>query len=103
MTGRKKALLITGVLAAAVCIAAVCVHLWYESLKTAERIANGWKINGAEYVYADYREIGQYKETYTLICRSVDGVFDFYEIAEYPGREYIVERVFYEAEVLKRK
>ena len=103
MTGRKKALLITGVSAAAVCIAAVCVDLWYESLKTAKRIPNGWEINGAEYVYADYREIGPYKETYTLICRSVDGDFDFYEIAEYPGREYIVERIFYEAEVLKRK
>lgn len=103
MTGRKRALLISGVLAAAVCIAAVCVHLWYESLKTAERIANGWEINGAEYVYADYRKIGSYKETYTLICRSADGDFDFYEIAEYPGREYIVERVFYEAEILKRK
>ena len=82
------------------CIAAVGVHLWYESLKTAERIANGWEINGAEY---DYREIVPYKETYTLICRSADGDFDFYEIAEYPGREYIVERVFYEAEILKRK
>lgn len=56
-----------------------------------------------EYVYADYREIVPYKETYTLICRSADGDFDFYEIAEYPGREYIVERVFYEAEILKRK
>ena len=103
MTGRKKALLITGVITAAVCISAVCVHLWYESLKTAEPIANGWKINGAEYVYADYSEIEPYKETYTLICRSVDGNVDFYEIAEYPGREYIAERVFYEAEILKRK
>ncbi len=103
ITKRKIILLILSALAAALCICAVCVHLWYESLKTAKRIPNGWEINGAEYVYADYREIGPYKETYTLICRSVDGDFDFYEIAEYPGREYIVERVFYEAEVLKRK
>lgn len=49
MTGRKMALLISGV-SAAVCIAAVCVHLWYESLKTAKRIPNGWEINGVEYV-----------------------------------------------------
>lgn len=40
MTGRKRALLISGVLVAAVCIAAVCVHLWYESLKTAKRKGN---------------------------------------------------------------
>lgn len=103
MTGRKRALLISGVLAAVLCAAAVCVHLWYESLKTAERTYGGWIVNGAEYVYADYREIEPYKETYTLICRSDDGDVDFYEIAEYPGREYIVERVFYEAAVLKRK
>lgn len=103
MTKRKIVLLISCVLASVVCIAAVCVHLWYDSLKTAEKTHGGWKINGEEYVYADYSEIGSYKETYKLICRSTDGNFDFYEIAEYPDHEYIVERMFYEAEVLKRK
>lgn len=103
MTRRKRALLITGILAAVLCAAAVCLHLWYESLKIAKKIYGGWIINGEEYVYANYREIGSYRETYTLICRSEDGDVDFYEIAEYPGHEYIVERIFYEAAVLKRK
>ncbi len=87
---------------AALCICAVCLHM-YDSLKTAEKTYGGWIINGTQYVYADFNEISPYKETYNLICRSTDGNYDFYEIAEYPDLKYIVERIFYEAEVLKRK
>lgn len=103
MTKRKRALLIFATVVAALCICALCLHMWYDSLKTAEKTYGGWIINGTQYVYADFNEISPYKETYNLICRSTDGNFDFYEIAEYPDHEYIVERIFYEAEVLKRK
>ena len=51
MTKRKIILLTLSALAAALCICAVCVHLWYECLKTAKQIPNGWEINGAEYAF----------------------------------------------------
>lgn len=103
MTKRKRALLIFAAVVAALCICAVCLHMWYDSLKTAEKTYGGWIINGTQYVYADFNEISPYKETYNLICRSTDGNYDFYEIAEYPDHKYIMERIIYESEVLKRK
>lgn len=103
MTKRKRALLIFTAVVAALCICAVCLHMWYDSLKIAEKTYGGWIINGTQYVYADFNEISPYKETYNLICRSTDGNYDFYEIAEYPDHKYIVERIIYEAEVLKIK
>ena len=103
MTKRKRALLIFTAVVAALCICAVCLHMWYDSLKTAEKTYVGWIINGTQYVYPDFNEISPYKETYNLICRSTDGNYDSYEIAEYPYHKYIVERIIYEAEVLKRK
>lgn len=103
MTKHKRALLIFTAVVAALCICAVCLHMWYDSLKIAEKTYGGWIINGTQYVYADFNEISPYKETYNLICRSTDGNYDFYEIAEYPDHKYIVERIIYEAEVLKIK
>lgn len=41
MTKRKRALLIFGAVVAALCICAVCLHLWYDSLKTAEKTHGG--------------------------------------------------------------
>ena len=82
MTKRKRALLIFGAVVVALCICAVCLHMWYDSLKTAEKTYGGWIINGTQYVYADFNEIPPYKETYNLICRSTDGNYDFDEIAE---------------------
>ncbi len=54
MTKRKRALLIFGAVVAALCICAVCLHLWYDSLKTAEKSYGGWIIYGTQYVFADF-------------------------------------------------
>lgn len=66
MTKRKRALLIFAAVVAALCICAVCLHMWYDSLKIAEKTYGGWIINGTQYVYADFNEISPYKETYNL-------------------------------------
>lgn len=63
----------------------------------------GLSFDGYTYHWVNYEEIGEYTETYHLICRTEFwGGYSVYEIKEFPDHEYVVVRSYWDAEVYKR-
>lgn len=61
------------------------------------------RFDGYTYSCVDFREIGDYTETYHLICRTdFSGGWRVYKIEEYPDGEYVAVRAARDAELYKR-
>jgi len=106
MTKKKIIILIFMVTALITAISALSYIFWDNSLKRADYTFDGYEIDGAEYTAMGFRwqeEVGDYKETWNIVCKTTDGRWTFYEIDKFPNREYLVARCFYNAEVIKRK
>ena len=100
---RKKAIKII-ITALSVIAVLIIVFLAREKyLCRAEYHGDTVEFDGMVYKETDYKKISPYKETWRIICKTTDGVWTVYEIAEYPGREYAVIRSAWEARVLERK
>ncbi len=106
MTKIKNALLIISVIILITAAVIVTLTLWDNSLKRADYTFDGYEIDGAEYTAMGFRwqeEVGDYKETGNIVCKTTDGRWTFYEIDKFPNRKYLVARCFYNAEIIKRK
>lgn len=106
MTKKKKIIIIVTVAALVLVAVIVTATIWDNSLKRADYAFGGYEIDGVEYTSMGFRwqeEIGDYKETGNIVCKTTDGTWTFYEIDKFPNREYLVARCFYNAEVIKRK
>ena len=103
MTKIKKVFLIISItilISSAVIVTAI---IWDNSLKRADYKWDGYEIDGKNYTWrVDYRELGDYNETWNIICKTIDGRWTFYEIDRFPDHEYLIARCFYNAEVIKR-
>ena len=103
MTKIKNALLIISVIILITAAVIVTLTLWDNSLKRADYAFDGYIIDGKNYTWVNYRELGDYNETWHIVCKTTDGRWTFYEIDKFPNREYLVARCFYNAEVIERK
>lgn len=96
---KKTVLLMCIVLLAAGILGAI----WNLRKCRASMTGAGLSFDGYKYHWVDHREIGEYTETYHLICRTdFFGGYSVYEIKEFPDREYVAVRSAWDAEVYKR-
>ena len=106
MAKKKKIITIAAITVLITAISALSYIFWDNSLKRADYTFDGYEIDGAEYTAMGFRwqeEVGDYKETGNIVCKTTDGRWTLYEIDKFPNREYLVARCFYNAEVIKRK
>lgn len=103
MTRAKKSASIIALILLFIGLITAFLILRENRLRRAEYKNGLLKYDNVVYEDADYREISPYEETYKVICKTTDGVWTIYEIAEFPNHEYVVARTGWEAGVLKRK
>lgn len=99
----KKRVLIVLALVFTVIIGAFAYNIYDKSLRRAVKKDGYYEFDGYTYDVISYTEIGDYNETYKVICKTENGSTSIYEIEEYPNHEYVVARMAWDAAVLKRR
>ena len=99
MTKTRKILLI---ILSVVVLLTAGILIREKMLRRAEKTHGGYEFDGKQYEIIDFKEIEPYKETWSTVCKTADGVWTIYEIEEYPELDYVVARTSWQAEVLKR-
>lgn len=101
MTKKKKIVTIATITLLITAISALSYIFWDNSLKRADYVFDGYIIDGKNYTWVNYSELGDYNETWNIVCKTTDGTWTFYEIDKYPDHEYLAARCFYNAENIK--
>ncbi len=102
MTKKKNVIIIISIILFAILFTVIGLWLRDSSLKRADYDGHNFEFDGKIYEEINYREIGPYKETWKVVCKTKDGVWTIYEIEQYPEHEYLVARTGWEASVLKQ-
>ncbi|MCH5209318.1 MAG: hypothetical protein J1F04_10555 [Oscillospiraceae bacterium] len=102
MSKKKKRLLVLSIIIFVIISITSVLTIRESILRRAEFIGDGFQFDGMVYKEIGSKEIQPYKETYSVVCKTTDGVWVIYEIQQYPDREYLVARCGWEASVVKR-
>lgn len=97
----KKALIIISVIVLVIALAITAFLIADEKLSRADWDGYYIKFDGHVYQPVSPMEIAPYTETWNIISKTKDRNWIIYEIEQYPGHEYIVARISWEAEVMK--
>ena len=97
----KKRIIVSGVVLVSVIAALLTFVICNMSLRRAEYSSGILVFDDHTYTEISYKEIGPYKETWKVICKTKDGSWTVYEIKEYPDHEYVAARSAWEGRVLK--
>ena len=103
MPKKNKASMAVSVILSSIILIIAVFSVREKMLRRAEWTQGTFEFDGKTYQEIDYHEIGSYEETWKVVCKTTDGVWTIYEIAEFPNHEYVVARTGWEAGVLKRK
>lgn len=102
MTKKKKVIIFATTIISLVILLMIALHIRNVKLCRAEYTSGGLEFDNCIYEEISYEEIEPYKESWSTVCKTKDGVWTIYEIEEYPNLEYVVARTSWEARVLKR-
>ena len=101
MPKKNKAIMAVSVILSSIILIIAVFSVREKILRRAEWTQGIFEFDGKTYEEIDYREIGQYEETWKVVCKTTDGVWTIYEIEQYPDQEYVVARTGWEASVCK--
>ena len=102
MTKKKKRLLVLLIIFFVIISITLVFIIRENILRRAEHTRDKYQFDGMLYEEIDYKEILPYKETYNVVCKTIDGGRVLYEIEQYPDHEYLVARCGWDACVVKR-